>query len=119
MRPCVGAVSKRAPRKVSIPKGPGRGNREISVFNVWDQVVHRAILQIVQPLIDPRFRPFSLGGRPRKSILLALLEMERRVIRHGLTWVVDDDLRNAFDCVPLGGYVTFSELTFATGKSPV
>ena len=51
-------------REVRIPKGPGRGMRTLRIRNVEDRVVERAIVQVVQPFLDPTFAPASFGYRP-------------------------------------------------------
>jgi len=89
------------PRKVKVPKSSGRGFREIAVLDIEDRVVHRAIVQIIQPLIDPLFDERSFGGRPRRSCWHALQCADRIVQQSGgATWIVDD-IQAAFDHVPI------------------
>jgi ribonuclease HI/retron-type reverse transcriptase len=88
-------------RKVKVPKSSGTGFRYISLLDIEDRVVHRAIVQILQPLIDPFFDERSFGGRPRRSCSHALHCAEKIVQQSGgTTWIVDD-IRAAFDQVPL------------------
>lgn len=86
-------------RRCPVPKKDG-GHRMISVQNLEDRVVHRAIAQVIQPLLDALFLPFSFGYRPGQSRfgLLALIE---RDVRRGADVVDVEDLRGAFDHVPL------------------
>ena len=87
-------------RKVRISKGPGRGYRTLSLMNVEDRVVQRAVLQIIQPLLDPVFEDFSYGFRPGRDRQHALANAEMLTIQEERTkWIVQD-LKNAFDCVP-------------------
>ena len=85
-----------------ISKGPGRGYRELVVQSIEDRVVHRAAVEILQPLLDPLFDPRSFGYRPRKGPLRALATAENLFRNEGLTTWVSVDIRNAFPSVPIG-----------------
>jgi hypothetical protein len=88
-------------RLVKIPKAVGRGHRTLRVQNVPDQAVQRAIVQVLQPFVDPTFLPTSLGSRPRKGREHALAKAEALAVANGF-WVWDvEDVANAFDQVPL------------------
>lgn len=87
-------------RTTPVPKTSGHGTRIITIRDVEDRVVERAILQIVQPLIDPRFEPTSLAYRPAKECRQALA-MATKAIQQGRVHVVKADLRDAFDSVPI------------------
>ncbi len=89
-------------REVRISKGPGRGTRTLRIRNVQDRVVNRAIVQVVQPFLDPTFAPNSFGYRPGKGRENALAYAEAMAETTG-SWVwVLDDVKDAFDNVPLG-----------------
>lgn len=85
-----------------IPKGPGRGFRELSILNVEDRIVHRAVVEVLLPLLDPLFVPYSFGYRPRKGPLRALATAERLYRDRGLGVWVAADVRDAFPSVPVG-----------------
>jgi hypothetical protein len=88
-------------RLVRIPKGPGRGHRVLRLANVEDRIVQRAVLQMVQPLLDPFFDARSFGGRPRRGPWQALATADLLVRWEGRsTWLLAD-LRDAFENVPL------------------
>jgi retron-type reverse transcriptase len=84
-----------------ISKGPGRGFRELTIQSVEDRVVQRAVVEIVQPLLDPLFDSRSFGFRPKKGPLRALATAERLHTDRGLGVWVSADIRNAFPSVPL------------------
>jgi hypothetical protein len=89
-------------REVRIPKGSGRGTRTLRIRNVADRVVERAIVQVVQPFLDPLFAPNSFGYRPGLGRQHALAHAEAIAEPDGLwTWVLDD-VKDAFDNVPRG-----------------
>jgi hypothetical protein len=91
-----------AHREVAIPKGPGRGMRTLRIRNVEDRVVVRAIVQVVQPFLDPTFAATSFGFRPGRGREHALAFAETAAEATGAwVWVLDD-IQDAFEHVPLG-----------------
>ena len=88
-------------RSVRIPKGPGRGDRNLQIQDVRDRVVQRAIVQIVQPLLDPSFSDNSYGYRPKRGREQALAHAAALAERDDLWVWVAEDVRDAFDQVPL------------------
>jgi RNA-directed DNA polymerase len=84
-------------RRVAIPK-PGGGQRELGIPTVTDRLIQQALLQVLQPLIDPTFSEHSHGFRPGRSAHGAILEAQRYV-EQGCTVVVDVDLEKFFDRV--------------------
>jgi RNA-directed DNA polymerase len=53
-------------RRVLIPK-PDGGQRELGIATVTDRLIQQALLQVLQPMIDPTFSEHSYGfwpGRP-------------------------------------------------------
>jgi RNA-directed DNA polymerase len=84
-------------RRVGIPK-PGGGVRELGVPTVVDRLIQQALLQVLQPLIDPSFSEHSHGFRPGRSAHGAVLEAQQYV-QAGFRVVVDVDLEKFFDRV--------------------
>ncbi|HET7865723.1 MAG TPA: group II intron reverse transcriptase/maturase [Burkholderiaceae bacterium] len=84
-------------RRVDIPK-PGGGTRELGIPTVVDRLIQQALLQVLQPLIDPTFSEHSHGFRPGRSAHGAVREAQRYV-QAGYTIVVDVDLEKFFDRV--------------------
>jgi group II intron reverse transcriptase/maturase len=86
---------------VEVPKASGTGTRILTIPTVIDRMVQRAIVQIIQPILDREFDDCSFGYRPGRNRLqpiaraTALAQHERRWV-----WVVVD-LKNAFDNIPL------------------
>jgi len=84
-------------RRVQIPK-VGGGMRELGIPTVTDRLIQQALLQVLQPLIDPSFSEHSYGFRPRRRALDAVCRAQQYV-QAGYRTVVDVDLERFFDRV--------------------
>ena len=51
---------------VDIPK-PGGGMRQLGIPTVVDRLVQQAVLQVLQPILDPTFSEASFGFRPGRG----------------------------------------------------
>lgn len=80
-----------------IPKSSG-GVRELGIPTVLDRLIQQAILQVLQPRIDPTFSPSSYGFRPGRSAHQAVCRAQEHV-QSGRRIVVDVDLERFFDRV--------------------
>src|SRR5207249_9064889 len=76
-------------RRVTIPK-PDGGERELGIPTVVDRLIQQAMLQVLQPLLDPTFSQHSYGFRPRRSAQEAVLAAQSYV-QQGRRVVVDVD----------------------------
>lgn len=84
-------------RRVQIPKIDG-GVRELGIPTVTDRLIQQALLQVLQPLIDPSFSEHSHGFRPGRRAHDAVLQAQQYV-QAGYRTVVDVDLEKFFDRV--------------------
>ena len=84
-------------RGVEIPKAGG-GTRQLGIPTVVDRLVQQAILQVLEPILDPTFSASSFGFRPGRSAHHALAQA-RQYVADGRSIVVDIDLEKFFDRV--------------------
>ena len=84
-------------RRVTIPK-PDGGERELGIPTVTDRLIQQALLQVLQPRLDPNFSEHSYGFRPERRAHDAILAAQAYV-QSGRKIVVDVDLEKFFDRV--------------------
>src|ERR1700730_10850741 len=82
-------------RRVTIPK-PDGGQRELGIPTVTDRLIQQALLQVLQPLLDPPFSQHSYGFRRGRSAHQAVHAAQAHV-ESGRRVVVDVDLEKFFD----------------------
>jgi RNA-directed DNA polymerase len=81
-------------RRVTIPK-PDGGERELGIPTVTDRLIQQALLQVLQPILDPTFSEHSYGFRPGRRAQDAVLAAQSYV-QSGRRVVVDVDLEKFF-----------------------
>ena len=72
---------------MKIPKPQG-GERQLGIPTVMDRLVQQAILQVLEPIFDPRFSDSSFGFRPNRSTHQAL-KRAKGYVEEGYCVVVD------------------------------
>src|SRR6202049_1502671 len=82
-------------RRVTIPK-PDGGERGLGIPTVTDRLIQQALLQVLQPILDPTFSEHSYGFRPGRRAHDAVLAAQSYV-QTGRRVGGDVDLEKFFD----------------------
>lgn len=89
-----GSYLPSAVRAVDIPK-PSGGVRTLGIPTVLDRLIQQALLQVLQPIVEPTFSASSYGFRPGRSAHQAV-RAAKQYVQDGRAWVVDMDLEKFF-----------------------
>ncbi len=95
-----------------ISKGPGRGTRPLILSNIEDRVVQRALVLILQPVIDRFFSPLSFGFRPKLGYIDALAHAEALIVDGGRPFAIAEDLADAYQHVPIPQLISVARTLF-------
>ena len=94
-----GSYQPAAVRREWIPKPGSKEKRPLGIPTVRDRVVQKALLATIEPIFEREFAEQSYGFRPRRGCKDALRRVDQ-LLKQGLTWVVDADLKGYFDTIP-------------------
>lgn len=82
-------------KKITIEKSPGK-KREIGILTVRDRIVHQALLQVLDPIFEPRFLDNCYAYRPGRSGLQLVKDIENK-LKEGYKWSLKMDIDSFFD----------------------
>ncbi len=101
-------------RRVEIPKELNK-TRSLGIPTVVDRVVQQAIAQVLSPIYEPQFSPYSYGFRPKRSAHDALKQCQK-YISEGYKYCVDMDLEKFFDKVSHSKLIEVLSKTIKDGR---
>ncbi len=65
-------------KEVMIPKPEG-GTRRLGIPTVLDRFIQQALLQVLTPILDPTFSPYSYGFRPGRDAHQAVRKAKKYI----------------------------------------
>jgi group II intron reverse transcriptase/maturase len=86
-------------RRFPVAKADGR-QRVLSALCLRDKLLQKAAQIVLEPEAERLFHHDSFGYRPRRNCQQALARARER-IACGLHWLVDADIRQFFDSIPI------------------
>ncbi len=95
-------------RRVLIDKPGTQEKRPLSIPAVRDRVVQAAVKTVLEAVFEADFLPCSFGFRPKRSVHDALQVLVDECWR-GRRWVVETDIANCFEAIPVDRLVTAVE----------
>lgn len=101
-------------RRVEIPKEPKK-TRPLGIPTVVDRVIQQSIAQILSPIYEPQFSPYSYGFRLNRSAHDALIQCQK-YISEGYKYCVDMDLEKFFDKVSHSKLIEVLSRTIKDGR---
>lgn len=90
-------------RTIDIPKRSG-GKRRLIIPSIDDRIVHTAIAQVLNPILDPMFEESSFAYRPGRSVKMAVQHIDRWR-SEGYIHVIDADIEGYFDNIRHDGLI--------------
>ncbi len=89
-------------RRVYIPKPGTDKKRPLGIPTIWDRLIQQCILQVLEPICEPKFHNHSYGFRPNRSAHHAVSRMVTLVNFGKNYYCVDIDIKGFFDNVNHG-----------------
>lgn len=89
-------------RRVFIPKPGSDKKRPLGIPCIWDRLVQQCILQVLEPICEPKFHNHSYGFRPNRGADHAISRTVSMVNLFRHYYCVDVDIKGFFDNVDHG-----------------
>ena len=89
-------------RRVYIPKPGSDKKRPLGIPCIWDRLVQQCILQVLEPICEPKFHNHSYGFRPNRDTHHAISRTVSMINMYKHYYCVDVDMKGFFDNVDHG-----------------
>ena len=80
-----------------IPKGDGKSFRPLGIPALEDKIVAKAVALLLEQIYEQDFCDFSYGFRPGRSCHQASHDLRQGLLKNGIRYVIDCDVRSFFD----------------------
>lgn len=98
-----------AVRRVYIPKIASDKLRPLGIPSYEDKLVQGVMADILNIIYEPKFLDVSYGFRPRRSCHQAILDLDKKIMREPVNYIVDADIKGFFDNVNHEWMIKFLE----------
>ena len=89
-------------RRVYIPKPGSDKKRPLGIPCIWDRLLQQCILQVLEPICEPKFHNHSYGFRPNRGANHAISRTVSMINMYRHYYCVDVDIKGFFDNVNHG-----------------
>lgn len=89
-------------KRVYIPKPGSDKTRPLGIPTIWDRLVQQCILQVLEPVCEPKFYNHSYGFRQNRSCEHAISRVASLINIARYHYCVDIDIKGFFDNVNHG-----------------
>lgn len=98
-----------AVRRTYIPKIGSDKMRPIGIPTYEDKLVQGVMGEILTVIYEPKFLDMSYGFRAKRSCHQAILDLDSKIMRESVNYIVDADIKGFFDNVNHEWLVKFLE----------